>query len=550
MNKSKGRIGWLLLAVMLVLVVAACSSTDTDKEEANGVGETKQEGNASNEASDPGEVGYPESISYWVALNGNAGATMVDYNEMAAYKVMKEITGTNVEFQHPPAGQEQDQFSLMFSSGDLPDLVETNWLGVNVPGGPDNAINEGRILRLNELIEAHAPNLTRILDENPEWRKMITSDAGNIYTFPFIRGDEMLLTVHGPALRQDWLDQLGLDMPTTLEEWETVLTAFKEQDPNGNGVADEIPFLLEMGAINYGHAFIGAFGMTNGFYNDGGTIKFGPIEPEFQTFLTMLNRWYENGLIDQDYASSDGQLRDAKVSNNELGAYVTYAGSGIGRMNGLVRESNPAFQLMPAPYPKLNADADLPIGQQDPVFSGNGVAISTKASNPEEIVKWLDFKYGEEGHMLFNFGVEGESYEMVDGVPTYTDIIMNNPDGLPVTQAMARYFRAVFSGPMVQDKGYIEQYYEMPEQKQALVNWTQANHDKLMPPVTLTAEENTRYSSIMSEVNTHRDEMIDRFIMGASPMAEFQAFVDALVGMGIEEAIEIQQAAFDRYLSR
>src|SRR5690606_27116471 len=142
---------------------------------------------------------------------------------------------------------ETDQFSLMFSSGDLPDIVETGWLGTHVPGGPDNAIKDGRILRLNELIEEHAPNLTRVLDENPEWRKMITSDEGNIYTFPFLRGGDLLLTVHGLALRQDWLDKLELDMPTTLDEWEEVLTAFKEQDPNGNGEADEIPFLLEMG---------------------------------------------------------------------------------------------------------------------------------------------------------------------------------------------------------------------------------------------------------------------------------------------------------------
>src|SRR5690606_30209797 len=123
------------------------------------------------------------------------------------------------------------------------------------------------------------------------------------------------------------------------------------------------------------------------------------------------------------------------------------------------------------------------LGQIDHPFPGSSVAITTSAKNPEEIVKWLDFAYSEEGHMLFNFGIEGVTYEMIDGYPTYTKEITDNPDGLPMTQALGKYVRASYSGPFIQDKGYIEQYANLPEQQEAITLWSEsAENDIKMPP--------------------------------------------------------------------
>lgn len=332
------------LIMSFVLALTGCSGgggkSDSDQNGEADPAKTQQEGT-------PKEVGYPESLTYWVTLNSNASATLQNAGEIKAYQKLEEMTGTKVQFQHPPAGSEQDSFNIMVSSGDLPDVIEHNWSAVS--GGPDKLIGDGTLIRLNELIDQHAPNLKKVLDENPEYRKMITSDDGNIYVFPFLRGDDYLLTYNGLIIRQDWLDKLGLGMPETIEEWHTVLTAFKNDDPNGNGQADEIPLRLDPGQLSMNKAFLGAWGITDSFYQVDGVVKYGPIQPEFKEFLQTMSRWYAEGLIDPDYLSGDSNLWDAKITNNTLGAFTGYTGSGIGRYLQMMEGKGGGFDLAGAP---------------------------------------------------------------------------------------------------------------------------------------------------------------------------------------------------------
>lgn len=545
------RKGWsgIIIALLLVAIITGCSggnnSTGQNVNKA-GDGGGSSAPKAGEEA--PKEVGYPDSLTYWVGMNGNAAAVMKNYNEIAAYQETEKITGTKVEFQHPPQGQAKDAFNLLISSGKLPDVIEYTW--ASVPKGPDKAIEDGTIIRLNELIEQYAPNLTKVLEENPEYRKLITTDDGNIYVFPFLRGDEYLLTYNGLAIRQDWLDNLKQPMPETIDEWHTVLTAIKTGDPNQNGKQDEIPLFLDIGYnTEIDHAFIGAWGITNSFYQIDGKVQYGPIQPEFKEYIATMRQWYEEGLIDPDYAATDGKLKDAKVTGNQLAALQTYTGSGIGRYTSLMEAEHPEFQLVGAPNVVLNK-GDMPIlGQKDSPFLGSGAAVTTSNKNPEETVRWLDFKFSEEGHMLFNFGIEGESYEMKDGYPTYTDKVMKHPE-LPVTQAMSKYNMASFSGPFVQDRRYMEQYAALPAQKEAINTWMNAKNDRLMPVLSPTADESAKYASIMNDVKTFYSEMVNKFIMGVEPMSSFDNFVETIKGMGIEEAIAIQQAGLDRFNSR
>ncbi|KKO55005.1 extracellular solute-binding protein [Paenibacillus sp. DMB20] len=541
---KKKRLIRTMMFVLLIAMIAGCSGKSTAGEEPGG-GKGEQGGE---KAAGIGEIGYPEKLSYWVTLNGNASATMQNMNGIAAYQELEKITGTKVEFQHPPAGQEADAFNIMVSSGNLPDVIEYGWS--NVSGGPDKAIADGTIIRLNELIEKHAPNLTKLLNEKPEYKKLITTDDGNIYVFPFLRGDDYLLTFNGLIVRKDWLDALKLQMPETIDEWYEVLKAFKTGDPNGNGKADEIPLLLDIDMTTLNQAFLGAWGITSGFYQVDGKVKYGPIQPEFKAYLETMNKWYTEGLIDQDYAATDATLKDAKVTNHQLGSFSGYMGSSLDRYTELMRKSNPGVKLEGAPNVVLKKGDTPIIGQVESPFNGFGAAITKANKFPEETVKWLDYKYGEEGHMLFNFGVKGVSYEMKDGYPAFTDEVMKNPEGLSITQAMSKYNLASYSGPFVQDRRYMEQYAALPEQKAAIQTWMNAKNDRWMPIISPTTEESTRYASVMNDVKTYYDEMVNKFIMGVEPISEFDKFVDTIKGMGIEEAISIQQAGLDRFNSR
>ena len=549
MNKKMKKLTTMILAcVLLAALAAGCSGNGGKPAESSspssntGATKTPETGGAS-------EVDYPKSVTYWVSLNSNAAATMKSYNEIAAYKELEKVTGTKVEFQHPPTGQEKDQFNLMIASGKLPDVIEFNWN--SIAKGPDSLIKENRIIRLNELIEKHAPNLTKILNDNPDLKKLVTTDEGNIYTMPFLLNDPKLLIVNGPIIRKDWLDKLQLPMPVTIEDWEKMLTAFRDGDPNGNNQKDELPFSFNITPSpesDENHMLIGAWGITGDFYQNNGTVKYGPIQPEYKEYLTLMARWYKERLLDNDYMTQDGKLKDAKVTGDQLGSFTAYAGSGIGRYMELMKDS-PNFNLAGATYPVLK-EGDRPPGQYSFPYSGIGAAISSSAKNPEQLVKWLDFKYGEQGHMLFNFGIEGESYEMKDGYPTYTDTILKNPNGLPITQAMAQYFIANWSGPIVQDKRYIEQYFVRQEQRDAQQNWMKTDQSILMPPVTLTAEESSKSASIMNDVKTYRDEMTTKFIMGTEPIENFDKFVSTIQSMGIDEAIKARQSALERFNKR
>ena len=494
-------------------------------------------------------VSSPLTLSYFVGAN----AYVKNYNEITLYKEIEKNTGIHIDFQHPPLDPNSatEQFNLMLTSRKFTDVIEWGWLGV--PGGPAKALKDGVIIRLNDIIDQYAPNLKQILDDHPDWRKQVVTDEGDIYVFPFLRGDPYLLVFQGPIVRKDWLDKLGLEVPTTIDEWHTMLAAFKEKDPAGDGKTVPFTTMLygrPLDSFKLSYAFVGAWGITMAYYNDKGTVKFGPLQPEFKDFLGTMAQWYKEGLIDPDSVSMDQKLMDAKVTGNQLGSFIQNTGGGIGKYMGLMQDKDPNFQLVAAPYPSLKPGEAPAFGQRDFVFPGNGAAITTEDKHVKETAKWLDYAYTDAGHMLFNFGPEGLSYTMVDGYPQYTDLIMKNPDKLPVAQAMAMHIRGNSGGPFVQDKRYMEQYAALPVQKESINIWMKPSNDGLMPPVTPTQDESKQFASIMNDVNTRFDEAFIKIMTGADPVDSWDQVVDQLKQMGIEDALKIQQAALDRYNKR
>ncbi len=180
---------------------------------------------------------------------------------------------------------------------------------------------------------------------------------------------------------------------------------------------------------------------------------------------------------------------------------------------------------------------------------GGSAAITTACRNIDAALKVLDYPYTEKGHMLFNFGVEGQQYDMVGGFPKWKDAIVKPPK-LPLAQSIAQHARSNFSGPFVQDIRYLQQYFAFPEQKVAYETWSKEDHSRVMPPVTPTQAESRRYGKIMTEVNSRVLEVFAKVVTNAQPLAAWDAFVGELKSLGIDKAIGIQQAALGRYLAR
>ncbi|SFT06210.1 extracellular solute-binding protein [Paenibacillus sp. BC26] len=553
-RKMKQASSFILVAA-LAASISACNNQEGDNTS------SKTNANANNAATDSSsqtgnatEQPQMTQMTYWVANHTAASAQMKTYAEMEMYKELEKRTGVKVEFQHPPldAQQAKEQFNLMIATNELPDVIETGWATetAGYPGGPEKAIEDGKIIKLNDLIDQYAPNLKSLLESHPDWKKQIMTDNGTIYAFPFLRGDDKVRVFFGPALRKDWLDKLGLAVPTTIDEWYNVLKAFKEKDPNGNGKPDEIPFYIDKDQLNTDAPFLGAWGINYSFYQDAGTVKYGPIQPEFKEFLSTMNQWYEEGLLDKDFAAPNGKLFDNKMTTNLLGASDLYNGGGIAKYTNLMKDADPNFKLTAAPYPVLKA-GDTPIwGQKDFAFNGYGAAITTSNKNPIDTVKWLDYAYSEEGGLLFNYGLEGVSYKMENGKAVLAQDILNPPGGVSIQQSMAKFTRSTWSGPFVLSDNFQMQYLVLPEQKNALDVWSTATVERKMPLVSPTQEESGKYASIMTDIQTYRDEMLLKFIMGAEPIENFDKYVKKIQSMGIEEAIQIEQAALERFNKR
>lgn len=541
--KGKGRAavwGWLAFMVLLMAVLSACDRERmTQKASSLPTAETTlmAGGGKGSSASDA-------KLTYWAELNGNAAGIKSTFNQVPFFQEWQRRTGVQLTFIQPPANQAKEAISVLLASGDLPDMMEYEW--INYPGGPEKAINDGYILRLNEAIDQYAPNLKRYLKAHPDIDMQIRTAGGSYYAFPFIQGDDKLRTYQGPIIRKDWLDELGLDVPVTIDDWHTVLKAFKEK----KGAEAPLTFL---GVPNplfgiEGGGFIGAFGIKKGFYQEEGKVKFGPVEPGYKQFLSLFRQWYAEGLIDPNFAAVDSETQDTSMILSRSGAGIWNAGAGIGTWLPVMKAQDSSVELVPAPYPVLHRGDRPEFGQLAPAVGSSGVAISAKSRHVEEAVKMLDYGYGPEGHLLFNFGIEGVSYEMKDGYPAYTDVILHNPDKLAPSQALAMYTRASYFGPFVQDIRYMEQYYSLPEQKEAVRVWSNTDAAlHTLPALPTTEKESTELAVIMQEVNKAVTEMSLKIIMGMEPVSAFDEYVKKIRLMDIQRAIGIEQQALDRY---
>jgi len=213
---------------------------------------------------------------------------------------------------------------------------------------------------------------------------------------------------------------------------------------------------------------------------------------------------------------------------------------------------NPNIKLAGVPYPVLKAGDKPLVGHKNNMFSNLGAGITSVNKHLVETVKWLDFNYGAEGHMLLEYGIEGKSYTMKDGVPVFTEEIIKNPQGLSMSQAVAKYCMGSFGCARVHDFQSEKQQQARPEQVDALEAWFIEAKDRNMPPLTLNAEESQIHSNIMNEILTFVLETDSKVIMGVKPIEsfDFNEYYETLKKMGVEEAQKIQQAALDRYSKR
>lgn len=531
----------LLLLVMVVCLVstvfAGCKPAEDEKTSPEPKATEKAE-DKTEEATPEPALGYPIegdiSLDYYVRISPQAVSYISNYDENIAYQLIQTNTGIDLNFIHPTVGQEKEQFNLMIVSGDLPDMIADtdNYEGDDIAG-----VTDGIFVDLAPYLEKFAPDYLATINKTDEVKREVYSDEGIVAGFycidfnPIIPAGRILI-------RQENLDAVGLDVPKTIADYDVLFKAFKEE-------LDIIPYVLWTDGQEF--QFEGAYGVLNDLYmKEDGKITFGQIESGFKDYLIKMNEWYEAGYISKDFPSLKAKDNHKLFDSGQIGVYRAAVVAAFNR--GLKLDNI----VQSAPFPRVEEDAPFHAAPPNfpKKFPRDYTSISAESEYIEEAIRFLNYGYTDEGYMVYNFGVEGETYNMVDGIPTYTDLTLNNPE---FGTESANYILRVHFAPKLRasDVDSNPNLHKSPASLAIRKQWADdptVDDAFRIPPIRLTPEEAEERGALLTEIETYSDEMTLRFIIGAEPFENYDAFLEQMKTLGVERVIEITQNAYDRYV--
>ncbi|WP_152657899.1 extracellular solute-binding protein [Oceanobacillus sp. CFH 90083] len=529
----------IIFAAVPFIALAACNNDNNDE-----IGGSEE---ALNNLNTEGMPIVEEKIELEI-FAGKAATTADDWNDVLLLNEYEEMTNMDITWNMVPADGLEERRNLALASGDLPDV----FYAANLPVSDVQRYgSQGTFIPLNDLIEEYAPNVKKVLDENPDIRKGITFPDGNIYSIPTVYSPDFSSLLIGAKgwINGDWLEQLEMDNPETTEEFYEYLKAVKETDLNGNGENDEIPLssVAEMSRII--HWISGAFGVQNrGQLHtlidsdpDSGGIRFYPIDDQYKEMLMYLNKLYEEELIEQNIYSLEVDQHLASAADNLYGAVQFYNpvelyGKEVGE------------QFIPGNALEGPDGTKMYTGITSPVLSLGNFLITSENENPEATLRWIDYFWSEEGQKMFFMGIEGVTYEETEEGPKLTEEMTNNPDGLTLTQALAEYIiNPGGNHPVIITDEFFTGSENAPTDVEAAEQLEPYLIDEIWPAFTYTAEENDRITVLETDLQKYVEEMQAGFITGEIDFSDWDTYVDTIKEMGYDEYMEIQQAAYERY---
>lgn len=422
----------LLCLAMVATVFAACgdgsgsqsssapqsSQTGDSAPESSAAGgeESSEAGEPSGEAvngTNPGNV-LPivtEPVTLTIAKERHMLDTTKSYNEKASFKNITEETGLTLEFVELAAGTAAEKVPLMLAGGDMPDVF---WALLS-----DAQIlqNTTQLVPLEGMLEDFAPNSLKTYEElGTDWRTIAIVPDDHMYGM--LSRYESLYENTGDGIQiinKKWLEAVNKEVPTTLDEYYEVLKAFKEQDPNGNGQADEIPYCFaeDMWCASITND-IGMWGIGNGYgdTNSNFHIRDGKVSgtvntPEYREYLEFFHKLYAEGLIDAEGFSQNTEVFSNKIKNNQVGTYYSWTA-----LEYLSSEQEKDWVVLPTiaakegVQPVANGEIDRS------TINKNGWVITTQCDHPEAALRLWDYLARDaESKMTVAMGEKGTLWD-------------------------------------------------------------------------------------------------------------------------------------------
>ena len=583
----KKQIALFMAGLMAAVSLAACGSADNPTRAAEGtVQETAaSEGTVQETAASEGtvqeegwfaETGYPivtdtAKMPEIKVYKGIADLEPEDPNENLWMQKAAADTGVTFNWITVPNNSSAERVAMMLATNDLPDVF---WGGVTREQVLQYMDAE-LFMPVEDLVEKYMPNLQKIFEDRPQYKAMCTAPDGHMYGFP--RVEEMnglTSTPGGVYVNQDWLDQVGLSVPATLDEWVDMLYAFKDAgDLNGNGVADEyaISWDYSEGWDNIFAWVSGCYGtpdvtngpitaqesLTNHLFVKDNKIGYAPLEESYQKTAELFHQFYVDGILNPDSfapATSGTSLHKQKLQQDlpMLGTFMAWGRDG----NITNRDVLAAY----VPQPRIQGPAGKSgyIRNTSELSTTSLGMITTACEYPELVARFVDYCYAPENSVTLNWGAEDFVYKKDENgilrwdVDENGDMIFKND----FTEFWQMREHSTIGGPNIILNEYYDTVVEYPLDAQTLYDEQVAcgkkelleEYTAVTPRVWFLSEEQAQIDQLRPQINNVVDATIQRWIIDGGADTEFEKFKQDLDGAGLQTFLQVYQTAYDIYL--
>lgn len=548
MKKVKSVIGIVLAASLVTSFFAGCS----DKTESNVSTEYVADANLNA----PGE--FPvckEKITITVGIPKDP--LVMDYDTNLYTKALEEKMNCDIEFKYLPAANAEalQKVELMMSSGgdDLPDVI------VNVPLSDSSLMKyakNGYIVPLNNYYDKSAYYIKDIMEKEKDLRSMITMTDGNIYVVPKYQKIMQNEIGYRMWIYEPWLEKLGLDMPTTTEEYYEVLKAFKEKDPNGNGIADEIPLL---GATNGGEswfkdwltaAWLPVDPQSNYLFVEDGKVKATYYDSKYENALKYMNKLCNEGLLSPTSFTAEGAQARQTIQNPNavlVGSFTTMAPTYLNSSD----ERKYGYKILPP----LTSDGNTGYAVYSPSIPTNSFFVTKNCKTPEAAFRLADIMMSEEMTIWSRFGKKGTDWlEPTEGQKSMFDsmgyeakinpvLAWGSPQNSHWQNAAPGYRDYALSFSTVGSKDNIFE----TEIANKFSSYKDMIPKEYITKNVYTEDETETISEIQKNIKTYIDDTTTRFIIGDLDIDKnWDSYINELKNIGIEDMLGTVQKAYDR----
>lgn len=547
---------WMLVVLLLLGTLAGCSgggnessaqstggSSGTEKPE-DSAGEDLPENLAVlNTESDYPVVNTPITLTLMGSRSGSQG----EWEDLKFFKKWQELTGITLDMDAVLSDNWATQKNLAFASNTLPDLFYAG--SFSTAEELDYGDDQKMLLDISGLIDTYCPNLTAVLEKNPTVRSSITTPSGAVYCLPYINDMDRDLTTKY-WINATWIEQLGMETPTTADELYAILEGFRDQDMNGNGdTTDEIPFSWSKGIENFYKttSWFGATFDTSTMmgYEDDGTVFYGPFTDAFKQMVQWFANAWADGLLDSEIFEQDGNQLKAKGQGEEL---ILGAFTSAGPYITIPTEYNEDYIAIPA----LTADN----GKQE-WFRTSGLkrgtfAITTGCQYPEAALRMVDWVYGKEGALYQMRGEAGVDFVYQD--ENEETCVVQWPEGYDnfetyrakeITPNSGSRTPGIGGGTLPQVVNPLNDWINLQVETQLKPYWKLA-----FPDVYLSPDDTEKAASILADLKNYLEIAVGEFITGKRDVdADWDSMIAELESMGAKDYVAIYQEAYTSWAS-